>query len=282
MRRNVNFSLTDLGKYSFEYIVMGFVIIISIFPLIWVLMSSFKTNLEILQSAFSIPRTPSFIGYKIAMETAAIHMRFFTSLIVSTSTTVIAVLIYGMAAYVLGRTSFKGRSVLFALLISSLLVPTNAMIQPIYTIIKILGLYDSKQALILVYSGFAMPLCLFLMRSYFISIPKEVEESAYIEGANFFQTFWHVMLPLAKPAVSSAAVMTFIAAWNELLYALLLISSDNNRTMPLTMRYFTSMFTFNYTPMFAAITLSIAPTILLYVIMQEQIMKSVIAGSVKG
>lgn len=274
--------MINLGKYIFEYSIMGFVLVISIFPLVWVFMSSFKTNLEILQSAFSIPKTPSFIGYKIAMETAAIHMRFLTSLIVATSTTIIAITIYGMAAYVLGRINFKGRRILFALLISSLLVPSNAMIQPIYTIIKILGLYDTKQALILVYAGFAMPLCLFLMRSYFISIPQEVEESAYIEGANFIQTFWHVMLPLAKPAVSSAAVMTFIAAWNELLYALLLISSDVNRTMPLTMRYFTSMFTFNFTPMFAAITLSIAPTILLYIIMQEQIMKSVIAGSVKG
>ena len=278
--------MPDLAKrsagYVFEYFIMIFVVLISVFPLVWVFLSSFKTNLEILDSAFSIPRTPSFIGYKIAMETAAIHWRFMTSLMIASSTTAISVVIYAMAAYVLARYRFRLRNIIFLMLISSLLIPTNAMIQPIYTVVKTLGLYDTKGGLILVYTGFSMPMCLFLMRSYFISIPGEIEESATIEGASFFQTFWHVMLPLARPAVSSALVMTFIGAWNEMLYALLLTSSEANRTMPLTMKYFTSMFTFNYTPMFAAIVLCIVPTITLYVLLQEQIMQSIIAGSVKG
>ena len=269
-------------KFIFEYGIMGFVVLISVFPLVWVLMSSFKTNLEILDSAFSIPKTPSFIGYSIALETAAIPMRFLTSMLVASFTTAIAVIIYAMASYVLARSKFRMKNAIFALLISTLLIPTNAMIQPIYTIVRALGLYDTKGALILVYTAFAMPMCLFLLRSYFISIPTEIEESAYIEGASFFQTFWRIMLPLARPAVASAAVMTFISAWNELLYALLLISTDSNRTMPLTMKYFTSMFSFNYTPMFAALVLCIAPTVILYVLLQEQIMQSVIVGSVKG
>lgn len=285
MKRN-HLSAPDLAKtglkYSLEYAIMGFVVLISIFPLVWVFLSSFKTNIEIMDSAFSIPKTPSFIGYKIAMETAAIHWRFLTSLLIATCTTALAIVIYGMSSYVLARARFRFRNAIFALLICSMLIPANAMIQPLYTVVKTLGLYDTKGALILVYLGFSMPICLFLMRSYFLSIPNEIEESAYIEGANFIQTFWMIMLPLAKPAVSSAAVMTFIGAWNELLYALLLTSSERNRTMPLTMKYFTSMFTFNYTPMFAAIVLCIAPTILLYVLLQEQIMESVIVGSLKG
>lgn len=270
------------SKYIFEYCIMGFVVLISVFPLVWVFLSSFKTNLEILDSAFSIPKTPSLIGYSIALESAAIPLRFLTSMIVAVSTTTIAVIIYAMASYVLARSKFRLKNTIFVLLISTLLIPTNAMIQPIYTIIRALGLYDTKGALILVYTAFAMPMCLFLLRSYFLSIPNEVEESAYIEGASFFQAFWIIMLPLARPAVASAAVMTFISAWNELLYALLLISSDSNRTLPLTMKYFTSMFSFNYTPMFAALVLCITPTVILYVLLQEQIMQSVIGGSIKG
>ena len=269
-------------RFTLRYAIMLFVVVICIFPLVWVLLSSFKTNIEIMASAFSIPKTPSFIGYKIAMETAALHKRFLTSLIVSSSATIISLCIYGMAGYALARVSFPFKSAIFALLISSLLIPTNAMIQPVYTVIKGLGLYDTKLALILVYTGFAMPMCLFLLRSYFLSIPDELEEAAYIEGAGFFRTFWSVILPVARPVLASASVLTFIASWNELLYALLLTSSERNRTLPLTMKYFTQMFTFNYTPMFAALVISIVPTITIYVIMQEQIMESVVAGSVKG
>ncbi len=265
-----------------RYSVMLFIVVICIFPLMWVLLSSFKTNIEIMDSAFSIPKRPSLIGYKIAMETAALHLRFFTSLIVASSATLAAICIYSMAGYVLARVSFPFKSAIFALLISSLLIPTNAMIQPIYTVIKTLGLYDTKLALILVYTGFAMPICIYLLRSYFLSIPDELEEAAYIEGASFFRTFQSIILPVAKPVLASASVLTFIASWNELLYALLLTASERNRTLPLTMKYFTQMFTFNYTPMFAALVISILPTIVIYIFMQEQIMESVVAGSIKG
>ncbi|MCL2034380.1 MAG: carbohydrate ABC transporter permease [Oscillospiraceae bacterium] len=264
------------------YIVLLFVLLVSIAPLIWVLLSSFKTNNEILSSAFSLPHSPSLVGYRIASDTANIPMRFLTSLTVASSTTVVSVFIYSMAAYVLARCEFKLRNAIFGLLICSLLIPSNAMIQPIYSTIKALGLYDTKFALILVYTGFAMAMCLFLMKSYFQSIPKELEEAATIEGAGFFTVFWKVILPISKPALASSAILTFINSWNELLYALLLTSKEVNRTLPLTMKYFTSMFSFNFTPMFAALVMCIAPTILIYVLLQEQIMESMVAGSVKG
>ena len=157
-------TISNTIAFVLRYAVMLFIIVICIFPLIWVLTSSFKTNNEIMDSAFSIPKTPSFIGYKIAMETAALHLRFITSLIVASSATVSSLCIYTMAGYALARVNFPLKSVIFALLISSILIPTNAMIQPVYTVIKGLGLYDTKFALILVYTGFAMPVCLFLLR----------------------------------------------------------------------------------------------------------------------
>ncbi|MGI5957805.1 MAG: carbohydrate ABC transporter permease [Massiliimalia sp.] len=265
-----------------SYFVMAIVVIISIVPFIWVVLSSFKTNNEILESAFTLPKTPSFVGYEIAMEMANIPMRFMTSLIIATVTTVISIFIYSMAAYVLARCEFKLRGAIFGLLICSMLIPSNAMIQPIYATVKSLGLYDTKAGLILIYTGFSMAMCLFLMRSFFLSVPRELEEAAYIEGAGFFTTFIKIMLPIAKSSIASSAVMTFIGAWNELLYALLLTSSEENRTLPLTMKYFTSMFSFNYTAMFAALVMCIVPTIIVYVILQEQIMESMVAGAVKG
>ena len=274
--------LSTILYKTMGYCIMGIVVVISIVPLIWVLLSSFKTNNEILESAFTWPQTPSFVGYQIAVDMANIPMRFLTSLIVASVTTIISVFIYSMAAYVLARCEFKLRGAIFGLLICSMLIPSNAMIQPIYATVKMLDLYDTKSGLILIYTGFSMAMCLFLMRSFFLSVPKELEEAAYMEGAGFFTTFLRIMLPIAKSSLASSAVMTFIGSWNELLYALLLTSSESNRTLPLTMKYFTSMFSFNYTPMFAALVLCITPTIVIYVILQEQIMESMIAGSVKG
>ena len=264
------------------YIVFAFVLIISIFPFIWVLLSSFKSNREILSSAFALPAKITFDGYRIAMKQANIPMRFFTSLIVASSATIISILFYSMAAYVLARFDFKLKNYVYGLLICSMLVPTNAILQPIYSIVRTLGLYDTKGALILVYSGFGMALTLFLLKGYFQNIPKELDEAAIIDGAGFVTVFLRIMLPLAKPAFVSAGILTFIACWNELLYALMLTSSERSRTLPLTMMYFTNMFSFNYTAMLAAIVICILPTILVYILLQEQIMESMVAGSIKG
>ena len=274
--------MKKVGVALYDYLIMAIVVIISVFPLIWVFVSSFKTNKEILSSAFSMPTGLDLSGYMIAMEKANIPMRFLTSLIVAGASMILSVIFFSMAAYVLARVDFKGKAILFALLISSMLIPTNAMIQPVYYVIKTLGLYDTKVGLILVYTGFGMAMSLFLMRSAFMGVPKELEEAAYLDGAGFFKTFSAVMIPVCKPAIASSAILTFVFSWNEFLYAMLLTSSERNRTLPLTIKYFTSSFGFNYSSMFAALVLCIVPTVIVYVVMQEQIAESMVAGSVKG
>lgn len=267
---------------TFDYVMMAVVIFISLAPLFWVVFSSFKTNKEILSSAFSLPGSFYLEGYTIAMEKANIAMRFLTSVIVAVSSTLLSVFVYALAAYVLARMQFKGRDLLFFLFLSTMLIPGNAMLQPIYFVVRALGLYDTKSALILVYTGFSMALSLALMRSAFLGIPRELEEAAYLDGAGFFRAFMCIMLPVSKSALASAAILAFMGSWNEFLYALMLTSSESNRTLPLMIKYFTSTFSFNYTSMFAALVLSIAPTLLMYVLLQEKIAESMVAGSVKG
>lgn len=278
MRRgDSNVALKILG-----YFVMLFVILISVVPFFWTLISSFKTNNEILSSAFSVPTHFSMVAYVQAITITKLQLRFFTSLFVCSLSTVVGLVIYAMGGYVIARFSFRFKEIIFVLLISSLLVPTDAMIQPIYIVIRMLGLYDTKFALVLVYTGFALPICLFLLRSFFANIPNEMEEAAYLEGAGFYKTFSRIMLPLAQPALMSSAVLSFLGSWNELLFALLLTSSEKNRTLPLALKYFVSTFNFNYPPMFAAMVMYMLPSILIYVVLQEQVMKSLIAGAVKG
>ena len=266
------------GQKIFDYFIMGIVILISLFPFLWVFLSSFKTNNQILSSSFSLPTSFYTEGYRIALEKVDIISRFFTSLLVAGISTVLAVVLYSMAGYVLARTEFKGKKLIFMLLISSMLIPSNAMVQPVYFVINKLGL----AGLILIYTGFGMALSLFLMKNFYMSIPKELEEAAYMDGAGFLKTFTKVMLPLSKSAMASSAILTFIFSWNEFMYAMLLTSSEKNRTLPLTIKYFTSTFSFNYSSMFAALVMCILPTVIVYVILQEQIAESMVAGSVKG
>jgi raffinose/stachyose/melibiose transport system permease protein len=280
--KHPKFTASQVAYRTIGYIVMIIVVAISLVPFLWAFLSSFKTNAQILNSALTLPTSFNLSGYFVALEIASIPSRFVNSVYISTVSTAISLMLYGMAAYAFARFNFKFKNVLFSLLICSILIPANAMIQPIYATINFLGLYDTKTALILVYTAFRMPLCLFIMRSFFLTLPRAVEESAYIEGAGFFTTFIKIVLPMSKSAVACAAVLSFIDSWNELLYAMLLTSSESNRTLPLAMKFFTSMFSFNYTAMFAAMVLCMIPTIIAYVFLQEQIMECMVAGSIKG
>jgi raffinose/stachyose/melibiose transport system permease protein len=261
---------------------MALIAVISLFPFIWALISSFKTNQQILSSAFSMPTAIDFTGYAVAIKIANIPNRFMNSVIISSVSTAVAVILFAMSSYAFARFNFKGRGALFGLLICSLLIPTNAMIQPVFATIKFAGLYDTRTALVLVYIAFRMPMCLFILRSYFLGLPREIEEAAYVEGAGFFNTFVRIVLPMSKPALASAAVLSFIDSWNELLYAMMLTSREAIRTLPLAMKHFVSQFSFNYTAMFAAMVMCMLPTVVMYILLQEQIMESMVAGSLKG
>jgi len=263
-------------------VIMVLIAIISLFPFIWALISSFKTNQQILSSAFSMPTALDFSGYSVAIKIANIPNRFMNSIIISTISTAVSVILYAMSSYAFARFNFKGKSALFGLLICSLLIPTNAMIQPVFATIRFAGLYDTRTALVLVYIAFRMPMCLFILRSYFLGLPREIEEAAYVEGAGTFKTFTAIVLPMSKPALASSAVLSFIDSWNELLYAMILTSRESIRTLPLAMKHFVSQFSFNYTAMFAAMVLCMLPTVVMYILLQEQIMESMVAGSLKG
>ena len=265
-----------------RFIFLGFFVLISVGPLLWVIMSSFKTNKEILSNAFALPTSWAPVGYKAALEMAPIFTFYKNSIIVSVISTVLNVVVVSMAAYVLARHKFRGNTFIVLMLSMSLLIPTASLLMPIYKIMTALGLLNTRLALILVYAALGLPTSLFLFRSYFQGIPKELEEAAYIDGAGFFRTFFIIVFPLAKPGLATGAILQFLTSWNEFMFALILTSDTKVRTLPLALNYFTSQFSFNYTAMFAALTMVIMPSIIVYTILQEQITSSMVDGAVKG
>ena len=263
------------------YVYMLLCVLVALYPIAWVIMSSFKTNTQILSNAISLPDRISFEGYEMALKISPILRYFFNSIVITTVSTVLNVFLVSMASYVFARTRFRLKAPLFALFSVSMVIPMTALLQGVYQVVNTARMGDTYYGLIIVYVALNMPLTLMVMRAAFSGIPASLEEAAYIDGAGFMYTYLHVMMPCAKGGLASAAVLAFLNSWNEFTFALVLTRSTSVRTLPLSLSYFTSQFSFNYTALFAAITMAVMPSIVVFAIFQEQVNQSLIAGAVK-
>ena len=274
-------SYIDVFFNIIKYTFFLFCIITALFPILWVIMSSFKTNAEILTNGISIPTSFSFNGYVQALKISPIPSFFLNSIIISSAATILNVLFLAMAAYVFARFTFRFKNMLYFILSLSLVLPMTALLHPVYMTIHTLRLANTRSGLILVYMALNLPISLLILRSTFQAIPAGLEEAAYMDGAGFVRIFFQVMMPVAKGGLTSAGVLSFLYCWNEFTFALILTSSQRVRTLPLSFSYFVSQFSKNYTAMFAAITIAVLPSIIVFAIFQEQVINSLVAGSMK-
>ena len=267
---------------AFMYLVELVVILLSVFPILWVVMSAFKTNGEILTSPLALPTSFSLDVFVHLFETYNFPVYFLNSLLAAWVSTLVSLLFYAMGAYVIAKFEFPGRKLLFILFTITLLVPGHSKSQPIFSLVSDLGLFDSIWGVTLVYLSAGMAMSIFVLKAGFMAIPKSLDEAAIIDGAGFMRTFWSINLPLAKSALATAGILMFLGNWNEYYFASLLTHSDSQRTLPIALSFFTSEFSYNYTNLFAALTIVILPGILLYVFAQEQVQASVAATGIKG
>ena len=265
-----------------KYIFMIFIIGISIGPIFWAFISSFKTYAEINSSALSWPSHFSLDNYVPAFKFAPIGKYFLNSVIIVGSSVLVTVALVAMCAYIVSRFDFKLKTMVVLLISASLMLPAQAISQPLFAIFQKLGIFDTKIGLIIVYSAMGIPMSFFVMTSYYKTISTALEESAYIDGASFLQTFLHIILPLAKPGLVTIALLQFINTWNEFYFALMLTSGDSARTVPIALNYYMGTFANNYSALFAAVVMTVLPTILVFIILQRQVMESLTAGAVKG
>lgn len=270
-----------VGKV-FMYLVMGFTVVVSIFPILWVIMSSFKTNGEILGGPFTLPSQINFDAYIYLFEKYDFLVYTMNSILVSVLPTLLSLLFFTMGAYVIAKYQFRGKSLFYALFTITLLVPAHSRTQPIFSLISNMGLYNTKTGLMLVYLSSGMAMSMFILKAGFQSIPDELTEAARLDGASFFQTFWKVNLPLAKNALLTAGILMFLGNWNEFYYANLLITSPQNRTLPVITIMFNSMFAYNYTNTFAALVVVVIPGIILYAFTQKYVEQGIASSGVKG
>lgn len=265
-----------------KYLFMIFFVLIAVGPIVWAFISSFKTYAEINSSALSWPSSFNLENYRAAFKFAPIAKYFLNSVIIVGCSVLVTVALVAMCSYIISRFEFKCKTLIILLISASLMLPAQAISQPLFAIFQKLGIFDTKLGLIIVYSAMGIPMSFFVMTSYYKTISTALEESAYIDGATFLQTFIHIILPLAKPGLVTIALLQFINTWNEFYFALMLTSGDTARTVPIALNYYMGTFANNYSALFAAVVMTVLPTILVFIVLQRQVMESLTAGAVKG
>jgi len=273
----------DVILLILKWALMIFFALYTLFPLGWLIVSSLKTNFEFLAaSPFSLPKVWQWQNYKNALQVANLDRMLLNSVFVGFTATIINAMVASMSAYGISRFRFKGRENLFLLFTVGILVPLNALMVPCFVFINKLGLYNTYGGMILLYCAIGIPMSTVIIRGLMDSIPMEIEEAAYIDGCGFFGRFFRIILPLSRTGIVTAATFQFLTCWNEFVFANLIISSDKLRTIQVGIRYFTNQFSTDYVSMYAAIVISIVPSILAYVLFQEQIINGLTSGAVKG
>ena len=268
--------------FIFKWVIIISFVFYAVFPFLWLVLASLKTNAELLNNPFALPEVFQFKNYSNAIQEAGLGKLIINSLIISTSATFLNILFSSMCAFAIARHTFWGNNVLFLMITAGILVPLNALIIPYFAIINFLNLYDTRIGLILVYCAVGLPVSTFILTEFFKSIPKEIEEASFLDGCNFAARYFKIMLPLALPGLATAGTFQFILCWNEFIYAMLLTSSTDISTIQFGISYFTNQFFSDYVGMFAAVVISIIPSITVFILFQEKVINGLTAGSVKG
>lgn len=262
--------------------ILLFFLLFTFIPLGWLVLSSFKTNFEFETNPFALPAVWQFGNYVKAIQISGLPRLFFNSIVVSSFSTMLNLLVTAMAAFVLSRLRFPFQNAILTTLTAGVLIPIIALMVPYFSIIRALGLYDTLWGLIVTYGSINIPISVFLLHGFMRTLPKELEEAAVMDGCSLFQRFYRIILPLSQLGIVTAGTFVFLYSWNEFLYAMLLTSSVASRTIQLGIRFFTSQFFIDYTAMYAAIVITILPSVVVYILFHDKIVRGLTSGAVKG
>lgn len=274
---------TDKTVAIISHVVLIAWVVIICAPLLWVLMSSFKTTQQIFGSPFSLPTSINFDNYLSAWTTASIGTYFFNTVIVVGSALVIVMLLGAMCAYVLARYEFRGNKVIYYLMLAGLTFPIFLAVVPLFQTLRGFGLLNTFPGLIITYVAFALPFTVFFLYAFFRTLPQEIAEAAAIDGAGPWRIFFTIMLPMAKPGLASVAIFNFLGLWNQFLLPIALNTNSANYVLSQGMASFASQagYAVNFGALFAAVVITVLPVLVTYIIFQRQLQGSVSSGLLK-
>lgn len=254
-----------------------------LYPLVWLVLYSFKTNEEILDgSFFSLPRELRWQNYKDAYEGGHYLRYLFNSLLVTSVTVALVIILSSMVAYAITRFRWRYGTLVMTVFLIGIMIPLQATLLPLMIIFKNIGILNTHLALILPYITFSTPIAVFVLSGFMKSIPYEIEESAIMDGASVYRTFRSIIMPVSIPPIMTVCILTFISIWNEYILAATFISSEKLKTLPFGVNSFIGQYSVNYGAIGALLVLGALPVIIIYFALSERITKGMVAGAVKG
>jgi raffinose/stachyose/melibiose transport system permease protein len=273
-------SKSKLGKVIM-YLYLLVMTVVFAMPMVFTLLSSVKTKLEIFSDPFALPKVPQFVNYIVAWKEANMSRYFINSILQAGATVIILAIMASMAAYVLSRFDFKGNKFLLLFFTVGMMVPMHTVLVPVAYIIGALNLKNNILALILIYVSFSLPFSILVMTNFMKGVNRSLEEAAVIDGATYFQVYRLVILPLCIPALSTISIFNFLSSWNNILFPLLFINDKKLKPISLGLLNFNGERGSDYGPLMAAIVITVALPLILYLLFQEKVEGGLAAGAVK-
>jgi ABC-type glycerol-3-phosphate transport system permease component len=255
----------------------------ALFPLAWIVFSSLKSYADLYRFPPSYaPESLSLGFYAKVLETTPFTTFMLNSVIVGIAATLAGVAVAAMAGYALARARFRGRGLLLKAVLLAYMFPQILIVVPLFAAIARVGLANTYLGLVLAYVTYAFPFATWMLTAYFEKIPLEIEEAGRIDGASNFRVFWRLVLPLAAPGVVTVAIFCFINAWNEFLYALVILGGGERRTLPVGLYSFVGGEFAQWGEMMAATAMTMVPTLVLFMLIQKRLAGGLTAGAVRG
>lgn len=272
----------SIGEKLLHSVFILFCLIVTAYPLLWLFYSSLKSQTEIFENVFSLPKGLYLKNFIHIWGSSRFPRYYFNSILVSTVSVAGIITLSSMSGFVFARIQFRYREALFYVLLAGMMIPVQVTLVPNFVMLRRLNLLDSYAAMILPYIAFQVPVSVFIMRGFFQDIPLELENAARIDGCGTKRIFLSIMLPLSKPALSTIIIFNFFNVWNELIFALTFTNSQDFRTIPVGIMDFVGQFETDYGYIFAALTSASVPLLIVYFFAQKQIIKGLTAGALKG
>ena len=265
------------------YLLVVVIIVFNLFPFVWALLSSFRPSSELFSTKL-LPTQLTLAHYQAVFKDARFVAGLINSIIVAGCTVLIALGLGSLCAYALGRLPFRFKGPVLYLVLTMTMFPTIAVLSGLFVMLKTLSLFNTRQGLIVTYLIFTMPFTIWVMTQYFRSLPKELEEAAYVDGASPLKVFWDILLPLTVPGLVSTGLLAFIAAWNEFLFALTFTVTDTMKTVPVVISQFSGSSSFEqpWGSIMAGSMVVTIPLVILVMIFQYRIVEGLTSGAVKG
>jgi N-acetylglucosamine transport system permease protein len=277
------YQMSRWSAVSTQTVLIGWAVTV-IFPMIWMIYSSFKTDQELFFSPWAPPVELQWDNFARAWTKAHVGDYLLNTLIVVVPALLLTLIISAMAAYVLARFEFVGRRFLFYMFLSGMLFPVFLALVPLFNLVNQLKMLNTFHGLILVYIAYSLPFTIFFLTGFFKTLPTEIEESAIMDGANPYQVFFKVMLPMASPGLISMGIFNFLGMWNQYVLPLVLISDESKYMLSqgLAFMLFKQFYENDWSALFAALTIIMVPTLIVYITFQKQIQDGITTGALKG